>query len=742
MSQMLEPSPETIEKDKLYLEMGLTDEEYQSIIRILERRPNYTETGIFSVMWSEHCSYKTSKPLLRKFSSQGPQVVQGPGEGAGIVDIGDGQGIVFKIESHNSPSAIEPYQGAATGVGGIMRDIFSMGAKPIAALNSLRFGPLNSDRTKYLFEEVVRGIADYGNRLGVPTVGGEIQFDECYQGNPLVNAMGIGLIELKDIQKGVATGLGNTVIYVGSKTGRDGIHGATFSSVELSEDNKGQGSDIQAGDPFVEKLLTDACLEVTHCDALIGMQDMGAAGLTSSASEMASKAGMGMELDLNLVPQREENMTAYEMMLSESQERMLLVVEQGREQEIFAIFEKYDLEAVAIGRVTGDKRFRLFHNGEVVCDLPVDPLAEDAPVYYKEAKVPAYYEKFQNQASYQPKVDDYEYILTRLLQQPTIASKEYAYQQFDSLAQVNTVVAPGSDAAVIRIRGYDKAIALTTDCNSRYIYLDPEIGGQIAVAEAARNIVASGARPLALTDGLNYGNPDKPENYWQMEKSVEGMAKASIELDTPVVSGNVSLYNEKAGASIFPTPIVGMVGLHRSTKDITTVQFKAEQDVILLIGDTKAEFGGSELQNLLEGEYFGKAPSLDLNIEKRRQAQLLTAIQKGYVQSAHDLSEGGLAVALGESLFGTENLGAEIDLNGDPTSLLFSESQSRFLVSIKPDHMEAFLEIVEDARPIGQVTSDGKLQITCDHQKVINQSVRQLEATWKGAIPCLLKSKA
>lgn len=742
MSQMLEPSPETIEKDKLYLEMGLTDKEYQSIIRILERRPNYTETGIFSVMWSEHCSYKTSKPLLRKFSSQGPQVVQGPGEGAGIVDIGDGQGIVFKIESHNSPSAIEPYQGAATGVGGIMRDIFSMGAKPIAALNSLRFGPLNSDRTKYLFEEVVRGIADYGNRLGVPTVGGEIQFDECYQGNPLVNAMGIGLIELKDIQKGVATGLGNTVIYVGSKTGRDGIHGATFSSVELSEDNKGQGSDIQAGDPFVEKLLTDACLEVTHCDALIGMQDMGAAGLTSSASEMASKAGMGMELDLNLVPQREENMTAYEMMLSESQERMLLVVEQGREQEIFAIFEKYDLEAVAIGRVTGDKRFRLFHNGEVVCDLPVDPLAEDAPVYYKEAKVPAYYGKFQNQASYQPKVDDYEYILTRLLQQPTIASKEYAYQQFDSLAQVNTVVAPGSDAAVIRIRGYDKAIALTTDCNSRYIYLDPEIGGQIAVAEAARNIVASGARPLALTDGLNYGNPDKPENYWQMEKSVEGMAKASIELDTPVVSGNVSLYNEKAGVSIFPTPIVGMVGLHRSTKDITTVQFKAEQDVILLIGDTKAEFGGSELQNLLEGEYFGKAPSLDLNIEKRRQAQLLTAIQKGYVQSAHDLSEGGLAVALGESLFGTENLGAEIDLNGDPTSLLFSESQSRFLVSIKPDHMEAFLEIVEDAKPIGQVTSDGRLQITCDRQKVINQSVRQLEATWKGAIPCLLKSKA
>lgn len=741
MSQMLEPSPETIEKEQHYLAMGLTDDEYQSIIQILGRQPNYTETGIFAVMWSEHCSYKTSKPLLDKFSSEGPQVVQGPGEGAGIVDIGDGQGIVFKIESHNHPSAVEPYQGAATGVGGVIRDIFSMGAKPIAALNSLRFGPLTTERTTYLFEEVIRGIAGYGNRLGIPTVGGEVQFDSCYQGNPLVNAMGVGLIDHKDIQKGIATGLGNTVIYVGSKTGRDGIHGATFASGDLSGHSDGQGSDIQAGDPFVEKLLIDAWLEVTQSDAIIGMQDMGAAGLTSSASEMASKAGMGMELNLNLVPQREANMTAYEMMLSESQERMLLVVKQGREQEIFAIFEKYDIAAVAIGRVTADKQFRLLHKGEVVCDIPVDPLAEDAPVYKKQAKVPAYYQAFQNQPDYQPEIDDHDRILTQLLQQPTIASKEYAYQQFDSMAQVNTVVAPGSDAAVIKIRGFDKAIALTTDCNSRYLYLDPEVGGQIAVAEAARNIVASGAKPLALTDGLNFGNPDKPENYWQMEKSVEGMAKASVELDTPVVSGNVSLYNETAGQAIFPTPIVGMVGLHRSTKDITTSRFKADQDVILLIGETKAEFGGSELQNLLEGKYFGKAPSLELAIEKKRQQQLLTAIQAGLIQSAHDLSEGGLAVALAESLFGTEHFGAKVDLAGDPTTLLFSESQSRFLVSVTPDHVEAFLQLVDDATIIGQVTKENQLQIAVNQQAMIDRSVNQLETLWKGAIPCLLKSK-
>lgn len=742
MLQALEVTPEMIEAEKHYREMGLTDEEYQSIVRILNRRPNFTEIGIFSVMWSEHCSYKTSKPLLRKFPTEGPQVIQGPGEGAGIVDIGDGQAVAFKVESHNHPSAVEPYQGAATGVGGIIRDIFSMGARPIAVLNSLRFGQLTTGRVKYLFDEVVHGIAGYGNCVGVPTVGGEIQFDDCYEGNPLVNAMCVGLIDQKDIQKGIAAGLGNTVLYVGSKTGRDGIHGATFASEDLTEDSESKRSNVQVGDPFMEKLLIEACLEAIHCDALVGMQDMGAAGLTSSASEMASKAGMGMEMDLDQIPQREENMTAYEMMLSESQERMLLVVEKGREEEIISIFKKYDLEAVAVGKVTADKQFRLLHKGEVVCDIPVDALAEDAPVYHKPAKVPGYYERFQAMPTYLPKITDHEEMLETLLAQPTIASKEYVYDQYDSMVQANTAVAPGSDAAVIRIRDYDKALAITTDCNSRYIYLDPEVGGQIAVAEAARNIVCSGAKPLALTDGLNFGNPDKPENFWQMEKSVEGMSTASLVLNTPVISGNVSLYNESNGQAIFPTPIVGMVGLHASLADITSSFFQAEGDLIYLIGETKPEFGGSELQHVLEGEYFGKAPALDLAVEKNRQDQLLTAIQAGLVQSAHDLAEGGLAVAVAESLFSNQGLGATIEVSGDATTALYSESQSRFIVTVKPEHQASFEEKVTSFTLIGQVNGTGKLQVTQNKVNLINRSVTDLQARWKGAIPCLLKSKA
>ncbi|SDC10037.1 phosphoribosylformylglycinamidine synthase subunit II [Pelagirhabdus alkalitolerans] len=741
MLKTLEPSPEVVEKETHYREMGLSDEEYQLIKDILGRRPNFTETGIFSVMWSEHCSYKTSKPLLSRFPTDGPQVIQGPGEGAGIVDIGDGQAVAFKIESHNHPSAVEPYQGAATGVGGIIRDIFSMGARPIASLNSLRFGPLTTGRVKYLFEEVVHGIAGYGNCVGVPTVGGEIQFDPCYEGNPLVNAMSVGLIDQKDIQKGIAKGEGNTVLYVGSKTGRDGIHGATFASEDLSEDSESKRSNVQVGDPFMEKLLIEACLEAIHSDALVGMQDMGAAGLTSSASEMASKAGMGMEMNLDLIPQREENMTAYEMMLSESQERMLLVVEKGREQEIVDIFKKYSLDAVNVGHVTSDNQFRLLHNGEVVCDIPVDNLAEDAPVYHKPSKVPDYYKTFQAMPNYEPVVQDTNEMLSRLLQQPTIASKEYVYDQYDSMVQANTVFAPGSDAAVIRIRDYDKSIAITTDCNSRYIYLDPEVGGKIAVAEACRNIVATGAKPLALTDGLNFGNPDKPEVFWQMEKSVDGMSQASLALDAPVISGNVSLYNESNQQAIYPTPVVGMVGLHRSTEDITPSTFRQTGDVIIQIGDTKPEFGGSELQFLLEGDYFGKAPSIDLEVEKRRQAQLLESIQSGLVQSAHDLSEGGLAVGLAESLFTEGQLGAYVQLEGDPTSLLFSESQSRFVVSVKPDDVEAFLEKNEDARVIGRVTNDAMLTVELNQERAIDQSVKELEKQWKGAIPCLVNSK-
>lgn len=740
MLQQAEISPEKIEQDRLYRDMGLTDEEFQSVKNILGRQPNFTETGIFSVMWSEHCSYKTSKPLLRKFPTEGPHVLQGPGEGAGIVDIGDDKAVVFKIESHNHPSAVEPYQGAATGVGGIIRDVFSMGARPIALLNSLRFGNLTTPRVKYLLEEVVHGIAGYGNCVGVPTVGGEIQFDDSYEGNPLVNAMCVGLIDQKDIQKGIAAGVGNTVIYAGAPTGRDGIHGATFASEDLSEESESKRPSVQVGDPFMEKLLIEACLEVIQHEALVGIQDMGAAGLTSSASEMASKAGMGMEMNLDLVPQREQHMTPYELMLSESQERMLLVVKKGQEQGIIEVFEKYGLQAVAVGTVTDDKQFRLLHHGEVAAEIPVDSLAEDAPVYYKESKVPDYYTEFQT-IDYKPAVMNHAATLKQLLQQPTIASKEYVYDQYDSMVGASTVVAPGSDAAIVRVRGTEKAIAMTTDCNSRYIYLDPETGGKIAVAEAARNIISSGAKPLALTDGLNFGNPDKPENFWQMEKSVDGMSAACLALETPVISGNVSLYNESNQQAIFPTPIVGMVGLVENLAHVTTSQFKQNGDAIYLLGETKAEFGGSELQNVLEGRYYGKAPAIDLNVEASNQQAVLASIQQGFVASAHDLAEGGLGVALAESLFGTE-LGAKITLDGDVTAALFSESQSRFLLTVSQENQAAFEQAVPGAKQIGLVTEKAELAIEQDGKAIISEAVPTLEALWKGAIPCLLKSKA
>ncbi|OUM85978.1 phosphoribosylformylglycinamidine synthase subunit PurL, partial [Parageobacillus thermoglucosidasius] len=648
MPLLLEPSPTTIKEEKLYREMGLTDEEFAMIEKILGRLPNYTETGIFSVMWSEHCSYKNSKPVLKKFPTEGKHVLQGPGEGAGIVDIGDGLAVAFKIESHNHPSAIEPYQGAATGVGGIIRDVFSMGARPIALLNSLRFGELTSPRVKYLLEHVVAGIAGYGNCVGIPTVGGEVQFDPAYEGNPLVNAMCVGIIRHEDIQRGIASGVGNTVMYVGAKTGRDGIHGATFASEELTEQSEEKRPAVQVGDPFMEKLLLEACLEVVKSDALIGMQDMGAAGLTSSSAEMASKGGFGIEMNLDLVPQRETGMTPYEMMLSESQERMLLVVQQGREQEIYDLFAKYGLEAKAIGKVTDDKMLRLYFRGEVVAEIPVDALAKDAPVYFKPSKEPAYYREFQAMEPYIPVVTNYEETLLALLAQPTIASKEWVYQQYDYMVRTNTVVAPGSDAAVVRIRGTNKALAMTTDCNSRYIYLDPETGGKIAVAEAARNVVCSGAKPLAITDCLNFGNPEKPEIFWQLEKAVDGMSAACRALGTPVISGNVSLYNETNGEAIYPTPVVGMVGLVEDIRHITTQAFQQAGDLIYVIGEAKQEFGGSELQKLLEGRIFGKAPAIDLATEAKRQRELLAAIQAGVVASAHDIAEGGFAVALAE----------------------------------------------------------------------------------------------
>ncbi|MDM5214597.1 phosphoribosylformylglycinamidine synthase subunit PurL [Peribacillus sp. NJ4] len=740
MLLQLEPSPEKIKSERLYASMGLSDEEFAMVEKILGRLPNYTETGLFSVMWSEHCSYKNSKPILKKFPITGEKVLQGPGEGAGIVDIGDDQAVVFKIESHNHPSAIEPYQGAATGVGGIIRDVFSMGARPIAMLNSLRFGELDNDRVKYLFKEVVAGIAGYGNCIGIPTVGGEIQFDPSYEGNPLVNAMCVGLIDHKDIKKGQAHGVGNTVMYVGAKTGRDGIHGATFASEELSESSEEKRPAVQVGDPFMEKLLLEACLELIQNDALVGIQDMGAAGLTSSSAEMASKAGSGIKMNLDLVPQRETGMTAYEMMLSESQERMLIVVTKGREQEIVDLFTKYDLEAVSVGVVTDDKNLTLSHQGEIVAEVPVDALAEEAPIYHKPSAEPQYFRDFQSMTAEVPVIEDYKETLVSLLKQPTISSKEWVYDQYDYMVRTNTVVSPGSDAAVVRVRGTNKALAMTTDCNSRFIYLDPETGGKIAVAEAARNIICSGAEPLAITDCLNFGNPEKPEIFWQLEKAADGMSEACRSLSTPVIGGNVSLYNETNGEAIYPTPVVGMVGLINDLQHITTQTFKSEADLIYVVGEAKVEFGGSELQKMLEGKIFGRAPELDLAVEQKRQQQILTAIQKGLVASAHDLSEGGLAVALAESLFGASKLGAKVNVAGEPVSELFSETQSRFLLSIKPENKTAFEALVEDAKCIGSVTGDNKLFVATDSDsKVLEADVEDLQTAWKGAIPCLLK---
>ncbi|MEQ6375576.1 phosphoribosylformylglycinamidine synthase subunit PurL [Bacillaceae bacterium S4-13-56] len=740
MQSTLEWLPEQIEEKQIYRELGLTEEEFTKVKDILGRRPNWTELGLFSVMWSEHCSYKNSKPLLKMFPTDGPHVLQGPGEGAGIVDIGDEQAVVFKMESHNHPSAVEPFQGAATGVGGIIRDVFSMGARPIALLNSLRFGELTSPRVQYLFSEVVHGIAHYGNCVGIPTVGGEVQFDDSYEGNPLVNAMCVGLIRHEDIQKGVASGIGNTVMYVGAATGRDGIHGATFASEELSEASASKRPSVQVGDPFMEKLLIEACLEVIKSDALVGMQDMGAAGLTSSASEMASKSGTGMEMNLDLVPQRELNMTAYEMMLSESQERMLLVVKKGCEQEIKNLFLKYDLHAVEVGVVTDDQRFRLLHNGEVVADVPVDALAEDAPVYHKPDREPESFAYHQNLKMEVPQVEDLKDTLLKLLAQPTIASKEWVYDQYDSMVQTNTVVVPGSDAAVVRIRGTKKALAMTTDCNSRYLALDPYVGGQIAVAEAARNLVCSGARPLAITDCLNFGNPEKPEVFWQMRKAVEGLSRACSELETPVISGNVSLYNESGTSAIFPTPIVGMVGLIEDTDHITTQHAKQAGDYIYVLGKAAAEFGGSELQKLIDGEFSGQPPKMNLSVEKNRQEAVLGAIRQGLVQSVHDVAEGGLAVALSEVLF-EKNLGCDVAVSGDAVVELFSETQSRYVITVSPEKMHEFEVQMPETIQIGKVQGHGQFNVLLNDLDILSVPVEKLKTAWKGAIPCLLKSE-
>lgn len=736
----VEPTAQEIKDQRIYAGWGLTDEEYRLISEdILGRLPNYTETGLFSVMWSEHCSYKNSKPVLRKFPTEGAQVLQGPGEGAGIVDIGDGQAVVFKAESHNHPSAVEPYEGAATGVGGIIRDIFSMGARPIAILDSLRFGELTTARTKYLLEEIVAGISGYGNCIGIPTVGGEVAFDACYEGNPLVNAMCVGLIDHKDIQKGQAKGVGNSIMYVGAKTGRDGIHGATFASEEFVEGEEQQRSAVQVGDPFMEKLLLEACLELIleHSDILVGIQDMGAAGLVSSSSEMASKAGSGLKLYLDDVPQRETQMTPYEMMLSESQERMLICVEQGHEEEVVALFKRYELDAVTIGEVTDDGMYSLYHHGEEVANLPVDALAEDAPVYENEKREPARIQEFAAMADFKPEVSDGTETLLALLQQPTIASKRMIYETYDSQVRTNTVVRPGSDAAVLRVRGTNKALAMTTDCNARYLYLNPEVGGQIAVAEAARNIIASGGQPLAITDCLNYGSPEKPEGFWELWTSADGISAACRTLNTPVISGNVSMYNETNGKAIYPTPMIGMVGLIEDLAHITTQEFKNADDLIYIVGETKNDFNGTEIQKMQIGKIEGNLMDFDLAVEKANQDFVLAAIKAGLIESAHDCAEGGLAVAIAESAF-TNHLGVEIAVDM-PIETLFAETQSRFVLSVNPEKQADFETLAgKKALKVGKVTNSGNLRMSAVGGE-ITVATEEAEKLWEEAIPCLMK---
>lgn len=747
MSQQVsvkEPNAEQIAEQQIYKQMGVSDSEYELICGFLGRKPNYTEIGVFSVMWSEHCAYKNSKPLLRRFPTDGPRVLMGPGEGAGIVDIGDNQAVVFKIESHNHPSAVEPYQGAATGVGGIIRDIFSMGARPVALLNSLRFGNLESDRVKYLFEHVVSGIAGYGNCIGIPTVGGEVVFDESYDGNPLVNAMCVGLIDHDKIQRGVAKGVGNPVFYVGPPTGRDGIHGATFASEELTEESEAKRTAVQVGDPFMEKLVMEACLELIDTGIVLGIQDMGAAGLTCSSAEMASKAGNGLELYLDQVPQREEGMTPYEMMLSESQERMLFVVEPKDEAQAMEIFERWGVICAKVGKVTDDGRLKLFHHGEVVGDMPVTALVDECPIYDKPSAVPTYYvENASVDTLRYAEVTDLGSALEKVLASPSVASKAWVYNQYDYMVRTSTAVRPGSDAAVVTIRGTRKGLAMTTDCNGRFVYLDPEVGGRIAVSEAARNIVCSGAEPLAITDNLNFGSPEKPEIFWQMEKAVDGMAEACRVLNAPVIGGNVSLYNENSKGAIYPTPVVGMVGLVHDTDHITTQGFKAEGDVILLLGETRGELGGSEFQAVVHGVTEGRPPQLDLDVEKKLLDAVLGAIQGGLVRSAHDLAEGGLAVALAESCI-SGGLGAQVDFNTDLRSdvALFSESQSRILLSASADQAEKLVDFIATrgvpVQKIGQV-GGRELAVRVNGTSALNKPVEALKQVWEDTIPCLMK---
>lgn len=736
-------TPEEIKEKKPYLDWSLSEKEYDYISeKLLHRLPNYTETGLYSAMWSEHCSYKKSKPVLRLFPNKNDRVLQGPGEGAGVVDIDDGQAVVFKAESHNHPSTVEPYQGAATGVGGILRDIFSMGARPIASLDSLHFGELSDAETRMKVDGVVRGIGDYGNCMGIPTVAGETTFDPCYKGNLLVNAMSVGLMDQKNQQEGNASGVGNAVMYVGAKTGRDGIHGATFASADFGSGNESQHSAVQVGDPFMEKLLMEACLELIqdHAEWLVGIQDMGAAGIVSSSAEMASEGNSGMDLDLDLVPQREPGMSAYEIMLSESQERMLLCVKKGHEEDVKKIFDYYDLEVVTIGRITEGHQYVLHHDGQVVCDIPVSTLTDDVLEVESEEKKPQRLIDAEKAANWVPEIDDVAAVYQELLTQPTIADKSWITRQYDSQVRTSTVVGPGSDAGVIRVRGTKKALSMTTDGNGRLVYLNPYVGGKIALVEAASNIIASGALPLAITDCLNYGDPTDPEIFWELHYSIEGMAEACRVFDTPVISGNVSLYNENNGSAIYPTPMVGMVGLIKDAKYVIPSRVQHAGDKLYLVGKTGDDYAGSELQKMMTGEIAGTLADFDLEHVHDYLSRLLKAEQSGLVASAHDLSEGGLAVAAAETVFKTE-LGLNADFRALDKKQFFSETPGRMLVSVAPENAAAFEEIMQDdAMPAGEVAATQWLEIHLADAE-LNLPVAQMQKLWEEALPCAMKSK-
>ena len=736
-------TPEEIKEKKPYLDWSLSEKEYDYISeKLLHRLPNYTETGLYSAMWSEHCSYKKSKPVLRLFPNKNDRVLQGPGEGAGVVDIDDGQAVVFKAESHNHPSTVEPYQGAATGVGGILRDIFSMGARPIASLDSLHFGELSDAETRMKVDGVVRGIGDYGNCMGIPTVAGETTFDPCYKGNLLVNAMSVGLMDQKNQQEGNASGVGNAVMYVGAKTGRDGIHGATFASADFGSGNESQHSAVQVGDPFMEKLLMEACLELIqdHAEWLVGIQDMGAAGIVSSSAEMASEGNSGMDLDLDLVPQREPVMSAYEIMLSESQERMLLCVKKGHEEDVKKIFDYYDLEVVTIGRITEGHQYVLHHDGQVVCDIPVSTLTDDVLEVESEEKKPQRLIDAEKEANWVPEIDDAAAVYQELLTQPTIADKSWITRQYDSQVRTSTVVGPGSDAGVIRVRGTKKALSMTTDGNGRLVYLNTYVGGKIALVEAASNIIASGALPLAITDCLNYGDPTDPEIFWELHRSIEGMAEACRVFDTPVISGNVSLYNENNGSAIYPTPMVGMVGLIKDAKYVIPSRVQHAGDKLYLVGKTGDDYAGSELQKMMTGEIAGTLTDFDLEHVHDSLSRLLKAEQSGLVASAHDLSEGGLAVAAAETVFKTE-LGLNADFRALDKKQFFSETPGRMLVSVAPENAAAFEEIMQDdAMPAGEVAATQWLEIHLADAE-LNLPVAQMQKLWEEALPCAMKSK-